>query len=67
MPPGCLVIVAESLGPSLGPSPRFPMLFTLSFMHGQFYLETSSLAEEYTSRCTVFKQVPRKRKLVDRN
>jgi len=37
------------------------MLLTLSFMHGEFYLETSSLAEEYTSCCTVFKQVPRER------
>jgi len=37
------------------------MLLTLSFKHGEFYLETSSLAEEYTSRCTVFKPVPRKR------
>jgi hypothetical protein len=38
------------------------MVFTLSFIHGEFYLETSSLAEEYTSRGTVFKQVPRKRR-----
>jgi hypothetical protein len=37
------------------------MLFTLSFMHGKFQLETSSLAEEYTPRYTAFKQVPRKR------
>ena len=43
------------------------MLFTLSFIHGKFELETSSLAEEYTSRCTVFKQVPRKRQIVDWN
>jgi len=35
MPPGCRVIVAESLGPSFGPWSRFPMLFTLSFMHGE--------------------------------
>jgi hypothetical protein len=61
MPPGCRVIVAESLGPSFGPQSRFPLLFTLSFMHGKFWRETASLAEEYTSRCTVFKHVPRKR------
>jgi len=43
------------------------MLFTLSFMHGKFYLETSSLAEEYTL-AVLFSNKPRESaKLVDRN
>jgi hypothetical protein len=37
------------------------MLFRLSLIHGKLWLETSSLVEEYTSCCTVFKQVPRER------
>ena len=43
------------------------MLFALSFMHGEFYLETSSLAEEYTACSTVFKKSRERGRLVDRN
>ena len=59
MPLGRRVFVAGSLGPSFRQLSRVPLLFVLSLIHGKLWLETSSLAEEYTVCCTVFKQVQR--------
>ena len=55
------LIGAESIWPSFWQQSRIPILCGLSFIHGKLWLENSSLAEEYTSRCTVFKHVARKR------